>query len=200
MHRDERAIWRVYSRGCELRQSFHDGVCVAELLVAARRRATEQDLEKAEQGAGRRRQREAIPAAEAHGTCGWGSGWPSAIAGSDRLIETIPAQSKHQKSRAPMAACDSPGEPPPRNPETGCAGASVAPDLSWQAAYNTACLYAALASQRLAASKADAGGKPAERERGSGGSSSAWNASSTTSTPRWNARMTWSPRIPISPR
>ena len=40
-HRDERGIWRSYYQGLRLRQSFHDGVCVAELLVAARLRATE---------------------------------------------------------------------------------------------------------------------------------------------------------------
>jgi hypothetical protein len=42
-HRDERAIWRIYYPGLRMRQSFHDGVCVAELLVAARRRATRTD-------------------------------------------------------------------------------------------------------------------------------------------------------------
>ena len=43
--RHERAIWRIYLQGVRARQSFHDGVCVAELLVSARRRVTEQRLE-----------------------------------------------------------------------------------------------------------------------------------------------------------
>ena len=34
--RHERAIWRIYLQGVRARQSFHDGVCVAELLVCAR--------------------------------------------------------------------------------------------------------------------------------------------------------------------
>jgi hypothetical protein len=48
-HRDERAIWRIYYPGLRMRQSFHDGVCVAELLVAARRRGIEEQSAEKQQ-------------------------------------------------------------------------------------------------------------------------------------------------------
>ena len=57
--------------GTAMRQSFHDGVCVAELLVAARRRVTEQALERAETAGRPTREsgkRGALPAAETAGT------------------------------------------------------------------------------------------------------------------------------------
>jgi hypothetical protein len=155
-HRDERAIWRVYYPGLRMRQSFHDGVCVAELLVAARRRVTEQALEKEEQEkAGtpeeQKQRRRFRPLNRRH--LRLGIRVAAAIAGSDSLIETIPAQSNAQKSQGPSwPPAHSPGEPPPVDPRDRVRRLPLLRrTLSWQAAYNTACLYAALASERLAA-------------------------------------------------
>ena len=148
--RQERAIWRVYLQGLRARQSFHDGVCVAELLVAARRRATEQGLET-EPGLGRageekrfrslkpRHLRLAIRVA-------------SAIAGPDQLIDSIPEHPGRQHQRDPWPPASSPGRPAPRDPRDRLRWWPWSRrTLSWQGAYNTACLYAALAAQRLAA-------------------------------------------------
>ena len=142
--RHERAIWRVYLQGLRARQSFHDGVCVAELLVAARRRATEQGLpdepdgEKRFRPLTRRHLRLAIRVA-------------SAVAGPDDLIAGIPVSSRHQKSRDPWPPAHSPDPPAPREPHDRLRWRPRSRrTVSWQAAYNTACLYAALAAERLA--------------------------------------------------
>jgi len=153
--RHERAIWRVYLQGLRARQSFHDGVCVAELLVAARRRATEQRLQaepgpQAEPGLGReaaekrfrplkpRHLRLAIRVA-------------SAIAGTDQLIDSIPKNPRHQNPRDPWPPASSPTPPAPPDPRDRLRWWPWSRhSVSWQAAYNTACLYAALAAQRLA--------------------------------------------------
>jgi hypothetical protein len=150
-HRRERAIWRTYYPGVRARQSFHDGVCVAELLVAARRRVTEERLGaevglNAAQAAGARRfrplkPRHLRPAIRV----------ASAIAGTDRLIDSIPENPRRRDPRDPWPPAPSPGRP-----AAGDARDRVRwwpwsrRTVSWQAAYNTACLYAALASQRLA--------------------------------------------------
>jgi hypothetical protein len=153
--RQERAIWRVYLQGLRARQSFHDGVCVAELLVAARRRATEQRLQAeqrppAEPGPGReaaekrfrplkpRHLRLAIRVA-------------SAIAGTDQLIDSIPENPRHQSARDPWPPASSANPPAPPDPRDRLRWWPWSRhSVSWQAAYNTACLYAALAAQRLA--------------------------------------------------
>jgi hypothetical protein len=153
-HRDERAIWRVYYPGLRMRQSFHDGVCVAELLVAARRRATERALEKEPEKAGApeagKQRRRFRPLNRRH--LRLGIRVAAAIAGSDSLIETIPAQSHDQKSHGPSwPPAHLPGEPPPVDPRDRVRRLPLLRrTVSWQAAYNTACLYAALASERLA--------------------------------------------------
>jgi hypothetical protein len=149
VHRHERAIWRVYLQGLRARQSFHDGVCVAELLVAARRRATEQRLQ-AEPGLGReaaekrfrplkpRHLRLAIRVA-------------STIAGTDQLIDSIPENPRHRNPRDPWPPASSPNRPAPPDPRDRLRWWPWSRhSVSWQAAYNTACLYAALAAQRLA--------------------------------------------------
>jgi hypothetical protein len=143
--RHERAIWRVYYPGVRARQAFHDGVCVAELLVAARRRATEQRLEKEPDGEKcfrplkPRHLRLAIRVA-------------SAIAGDDDLIREIPEKSRHRKSRDPWPPAHALDTPAPKDPRDRARWWPRARHtLSWQAAYNTACLYAALAAERLAA-------------------------------------------------
>ena len=154
LHRDERAIWRTYYPGVRARQSFHDGVCVAELLVAARRRATEQGMQAeqkpdAAQAAGEKRFR---PVKPRH--LRLAIRVASAIAGTDPLIEAIPESPRQQNPRDPWPPAHSPGRPAPRDPRDRLRwGPWSRRTLSWQAAYNTACLYAALAAQRRATSE-----------------------------------------------
>ena len=156
LHRHERAIWRTYYPGVRARQSFHDGVCVAELLVAARRRATGQRLEtepgpNREQAAGEQRFR---PLGPRH--LRLAIRVASAIAGPDQLIEAIPEHPRHQNPRDPWPSAHPPDRPAPSDPRDRlrwwpyCWWPLSRRTLSWQAAYNTACLYAALAAQRLA--------------------------------------------------
>jgi hypothetical protein len=156
LHRHERAIWRTYYPGVRARQSFHDGVCVAELLVAARRRATGQRLEtepgpNREQAAGEKRFR---PLGPRH--LRLAIRVASAIAGPDQLIEAIPEHPRHQNPRDPWPSAHPPDRPAPSDPRDRlrwwpyCWWPLSRRTLSWQAAYNTACLYAALAAQRLA--------------------------------------------------
>jgi hypothetical protein len=136
MHRDERAIWLPHWR-TRHRQAFRDGVCVAELLVAVRLKFVERELGEAE------------PRQDAR--IGYltpeylkpGLDITSAIAGDTGLIRSLLTD--------PLAADTSrlaAGAPEPK--------LSDAPDrvrwlpwqcctASWQAAYNTACMYASFA-------------------------------------------------------
>jgi hypothetical protein len=136
MHRDERAIWLPHWR-TRHRQAFRDGVCVAELLVAVRLKFVEREL------------RETEPRQDAR--IGYltpeylkpGLDITSAIAGDTGLIRSLLTD--------PLAADTSrlaAGAPEPK--------LSDAPDrvrwlpwqcctASWQAAYNTACMYASFA-------------------------------------------------------
>src|SRR3984885_12989337 len=101
LHRHERAIWRTYYPGVRARQSFHDGVCVAELLVAARRRVTEQRLQAeqkpdSEPTTGEKRFR---PLQPRH--LRLAIRVASAIAGTDQMIDSIPENRRHQNPRDP---------------------------------------------------------------------------------------------------
>jgi hypothetical protein len=168
-HRDERAIWRPYYQGLRLRQSFHDGVCVAEVLVAARLRATERRLAQ-EQG---RPPAPPYPVSPRH--LKPGVRIASAIAGRDDLIAAIPRTPRDQASRDQQAqgqAAD--GNSVIRYSSRRRSGGLALSDArdrvrwlpwqrrtaSWQAAYNTACLYGALISERLAT-----GGGPSATEQ-----------------------------------
>lgn len=138
-HRDERAIWTPYLTGLRLRQSFHDGACVAQLLVAVRQRQSETSGQ-AGPGAGSapplkpRRQGLAIRVA-------------SAIAGPDDRISSVVRQRRGQWP-LPLTT-DTLG---PRDPRDRVRRLPfLRRTASWQAAYNTACLYAALAAESLAA-------------------------------------------------
>jgi hypothetical protein len=164
VHRHERAIWRIYYPGVRMRQSFHDGVCVAELLVAARRRITEQRLEKeqkekTEEKQNEEKQNEEKPK-EGKQEKRFRPLKPrhlkrailvaSAIAGNDDLIKEIPEKSHDQKSRGPWPPAHSSDKPEPKDPQDGIRWWPLSRrTVSWQAAYNTACLYAVLASERL---------------------------------------------------
>jgi hypothetical protein len=78
----------------------------------------------------------------------------SIIAGTDRLIDSIPRNPSRQNRRDPWPPASSPDRPAPRDPRDRLRWWPWSRwTLSWQGAYNTACLYAALAAQRLAAAE-----------------------------------------------
>jgi hypothetical protein len=165
-HRDERGIWRSYYQGLRLRQSFHDGVCVAELLVAARLKTTEWSI-AAEQG------RSPAPAWVSNPRhLQLGIRVASAIAGRDPLLKTIPRDQRDRNSPdrwppAPEANDVSTNINSARRHSDALAPMEARDRLrwlpwlrrtaSWQAAYNTACLYAALISERRASGTSGAG-------------------------------------------
>lgn len=131
LHRDERAVWLPHWR-LRHRQAFRDGVCVAELLVAIRLKLAERELGK--------------PGPRPDATLRYlnpAMTITSAIAGDSELLRWL-LTGPHGDAEPQPAA----GEPGPE--------VVTAPDRvrwlpwqrrtgSWQAAYNTACLYAALA-------------------------------------------------------
>ena len=141
--RPERATWRAYLLRPWVRQSLHDGVCVAELLVAARRRATERGLPHE-----RDVERRFRPLTRRHLRLGiWVA---SAVAGTDALIAAIPESSRQRNSPDPWPPPHPPGRPAPSQPHDRLRWRPRSRcTVSWQAAYNTACLYAALTAQRL---------------------------------------------------
>jgi hypothetical protein len=82
----------------------------------------------------------------------------SAIAGSDRLVETIPGKSRRQHSQDPWPPAHVPGKPDLRDSRDRVRRLPLLRrTVSWQAAYNTACLCAALTSERLAAERLSTG-------------------------------------------
>jgi hypothetical protein len=131
MHRDERAIWLPHWRARH-RQAFRDGVRVAELLVAVRLKFVERELGEGEpcMDAGLRYLKR-------------GMNITSDIAGDTGLIQSLLTDPRADDTARPAA-----GPPEPK--------LSDAPDrvrwlpwqsctVSWQAAYNAACMYAAFA-------------------------------------------------------
>jgi hypothetical protein len=139
--RDERIVWKPHWR-LTTRQSFRDGVCVAELLVAVKHRLNERyQVQRGDQAAGRGpgaierfRQRKGLQVV-------------SAVVGDSTAVRTV--------LRAPFGAwrvADRPAAPgwvPPTRDRARWLPWQ-ARTASWQAAYNTACLYAVLAQQGLA--------------------------------------------------
>ena len=139
VHRDERAIWTPYFAGLRLRQSFHDGACVAQLLVAVRQRQNETTTQAGlEAGSSPplkpRHHRLAIRVA-------------SAIAGRDDRIRSVVRQRRGQWPLPLTTDTLGPSDPRDRVRRLPLLRRTA----SWQAAYNTACLYAALAAESLAA-------------------------------------------------
>ena len=143
-HRDERGILKPYWQ-LRHRQAFHDGACIALLLVAVRRRALRAQQESA-----------SVPACRPEG---------SARPGRDPRLP----RSRMVVRIATAIACDSsdipavPGISASRPARLSKQGARPLPERlrtrrrpgqcstrSWQAAYNLACVYAAIAqdSQR----------------------------------------------------
>jgi hypothetical protein len=133
--RDERAVWLPHWRR-GYRQPFHDGVCVAELLIAVRCRLLEPDGEDHLRWLRRARIRWHLRRAIRI---------TSFIAGDPALINAV-LTDPHSEWWATIAAKGALG-PPYRAP--GRDHVRRLPrqrsTASWQAAYNTACLYAALA-------------------------------------------------------
>jgi len=163
--RDERAVWQPHWRLAN-RQAFRDGVCVAELLVAVKQRLNERQL--AEQ---------APPPGEGGGRGGREGRARLRVPfrgsyqrGGDRLaqrkgLQIVAAIVGDAAAVRAVLAPPSAGRPAqPAGPTPGGRGGGWVPPtrdrvrwlpwqartLSWQAAYNTACLYAALVRQGLA--------------------------------------------------
>jgi hypothetical protein len=149
--RDERVVWKPHWR-LTTRQSFRDGVCVAELLVAVKHRLNERDLvQRGDQAAGRGpgpaerfRQRKGLHVV-------------SAVVGDSTAVRTVlqapfgawGAASQRGAGQAAPDESAPPGWIPPTRDRARWLPWQ-ARTVSWQAAYNTACLYAVLAQQGLA--------------------------------------------------
>jgi hypothetical protein len=131
LHRDERAIWLPHWRARH-RQAFRDGVRVAELLVAVRLKFVELELGKAE------------PCTDAQlSYLKLGMDITSDIAGDTGLIRSLLTDPLADDTARPAASAPEPmlSDAPDRVrwlPWQCCTA-------SWQAAYNTACMYAAFA-------------------------------------------------------
>jgi hypothetical protein len=142
IRRDERAVWLPHWRR-SYRQPFHDGVCAAELLLAVRCRFLEPADEK--------------PSWLAHTRVRWhlrrAIRITSFIAGDPALINAALADPHGQwwPASAPETGID---PLPPRDRVRWWPWQQST--ASWQAAYNTACLYAALADARADAARAEA--------------------------------------------
>lgn len=165
--RDERTVWKPHWR-LATRQEFRDGVCVAELLIAAKHRLNEKYLvekgrapraARAGRGAGlvgRLRQRKGLRVV-------------AAIVGDAAPVATVLrapfAEWPRAGQRPAGRAAAAPGQfaPEPGAPDLAAQPGWIPPTrdrirwlpwqartASWQAAYNTACLYAVLVQQGLA--------------------------------------------------
>jgi hypothetical protein len=131
LHRDERAIWLPHWRPRH-RQAFHDGVCVAELLVAIRLKLIECELGEAE------------PCPDARFKyLKPGMDITSDIAGDAHLIRWLLTDPHSDDGRRPMAG--DPGPEVAARPDRVRWLPSQRCTASWPAAYNTACLYATFA-------------------------------------------------------
>ncbi|WP_187365984.1 hypothetical protein [Trebonia kvetii] len=129
LRRDERAVWLPHWSQRH-RRAFHDGVCVAELLVAIRCRLAESDDEDATW----------LRQARVRWHLRRATGITACIAGDPAIIDAVLAD-PHGEWWAATAS-------------TGGSKYRRRTSDSWQAAYNTACVYAALADA------ARAGGAP----------------------------------------
>ncbi len=130
-HRDER-VTRVPLWGLRKRQSFHDGLCVAELLVAVRR-----SLDEAERSGASK-----LPKLPRHMKLA--RRIVTDIAGDKVPIEQHLTNPKAQDTPEPQDMPEASDRPPAEKRD----GTRWLPwqrrTPSWEAAYNTACVYAAL--------------------------------------------------------
>jgi hypothetical protein len=164
--RDERTVWQPHWR-LATRQAFQDGVCVAELLVAVKHRLNERYLAARGDRLAERR-----PGSLERFGQRKGLHVVSAIVGDSTAVRTV---LRAPFDAWPHAGQHSPGQHSPGQPGAGrpvtmrpftdqSAPADWIPPTrdrvrwlpwqprtaSWQAAYNTACLYAVLVQQGLA--------------------------------------------------
>jgi hypothetical protein len=123
--RSERTVWRPH-RQLRYRQSFRDGACVAELLVAVRIQLNETGNLRPVKPS---RYRHALRVA-------------AAIAGNSALIKAV--------LRDGAGAIPPPLKPAAPTRERVRRLPWLPHTASWQAAYNTACLYSVLAQHGLA--------------------------------------------------
>ena len=147
--RDERTVWKPHWR-LTTRQSFKDGVCVAELLVAVKHRLNERYLaQRGDRAAGRR------PGFAERFWQRKGLHVVAAVVGDATAVRTVlqspfdawrPVDTSFPVSPDPYAL---PGWVPPTRDRARWLPWQ-ARTASWQAAYNTACLYAVLVQQGLA--------------------------------------------------
>jgi hypothetical protein len=126
VRRSERTVWRPH-RQLRYRQSFRDGACVAELLVAVRIQLNDMENLRPVRPA---RYRHALRIA-------------TAIAGDSAAIKAVLRDGTAARPPAPKPAA------PTR--ERVRVLPWIPRTASWQAAYNTACLYSVLAQRGLAA-------------------------------------------------
>ena len=131
-HRDERMIRKPYWRLSE-RQSFHDGARVAELLVAVRQSLLEEELGRA------RTNRDSYSTKRAMNIV-------TAITGDSAAIRALLNPTTQPKANLPR--------PPGANAGRTRWLPWQCRTPSWEAAYNAACLYAAL-EQRCGYSQED---------------------------------------------
>lgn len=126
LHRDERTTWRPHRR-LQVRQSFRDGAYVAELLVAVRMVLNDPgQLGRL----GRARYRRALRIV-------------AAVTGDSAPIEAV-----FRAPSRPVPDMTGAAAPPP--PERVRVLPWLRRTSSWQAAYNTACIYSALVQHGLA--------------------------------------------------
>jgi uncharacterized membrane protein YsdA (DUF1294 family) len=146
-HRDERAIRNHYWRLRE-RQRFHDGVRVAELLVAVRQSLNEQECERTGEDCRQAKKVRRRPERAMHIT--------AVITGDITAIqalldpEALDAPKGGEKERHPGAGAEkTKADGKKWHPGAKAGKTRWLPwqrrTPSWQAAYNAACLYAALA-------------------------------------------------------
>ena len=134
--REERTVWLPHCRR-RYRQPFHDGVCVAELLLAIRCRLLEPDGEDP-RWLRRARVRWHLRRA---------TRITSFIAGNPALINAV-LTDPHGQWWAASASEGAPGSFPRTRAQDRVRRLPwQRRTASWQAAYNTACLYAALADR-----------------------------------------------------
>ncbi|HEY0933774.1 MAG TPA: hypothetical protein VGD91_08530, partial [Trebonia sp.] len=148
--RDERTVWLPQWR-LTTRQGFRDGVCVAELLVAVKHRLNQREPPERAGGPARRRRILAERLRQRKGLQ-----IVAAVTGDAAAVRTVlrARSGPGPDAEAPYA----PGAPGGRTPDGWVPPTRdrvrwlpwQARTTSWQAAYNTACLYAILARHHLA--------------------------------------------------
>jgi hypothetical protein len=162
LRRDERPVWLPHWRQ-QHRQPFQDGVRVAELLVAARRQLVEREIAHRAVWAGQAGPADREPAGPQPSGARRPAGTPAAprelprelrravkiasfVAGDPRYLTTVltGALARPAREWPPPPAGPAPGGRPPADRVRWLPWQRRT--ASWQAAYNTACLYAALAA------------------------------------------------------